>query len=180
MTLTGAQISQLLEALLSAYPRQDDLRLMVRVELDENLDAIAGGGNLRAIIFSLIEWANHTGRTVELIAGARRGNPGAVALRNTAAALGVALDAPPVDAPLAESLAEPLAEPPAAVTVAALLLREKRARLDLLMAQYTAASQQLRATLNAADRPLLEERLRQLEAEMAALQSEIDKLKLSG
>ena len=176
MTLTGAQISQLLEALLSAYPRQDDLRLMVRVELDENLDAIAGGGNLRAIIFSLIEWANHTGRTVELIAGARRGNPGAVALRNTAAALGVALDAPPVDAPLAEPLAEPLA----AVTVAALLLREKRARLDLLMAQYTAASQQLRATLNAADRPLLEERLRQLEAEMAALQSEIDKLKLSG
>ena len=54
MTLTGAQISQLLEALLSAYPRQDDLRLMVRVELDETLDPIAGGGNLRAIIFSPI------------------------------------------------------------------------------------------------------------------------------
>lgn len=169
MTLTGAQISQLLEALLDAYPQRDILRLMVRVELGENLDAIAGGGNLRAVVFSLIEWANRTGRTAELIDGARRGNPGNVALGAAAADLGVAPDAQPVEPPVAVTAPT--------VTVAALLLREKRARLDLLMAQYVAASQQLRTDLNAANRPPLEERLRQLEAEMTALQAELDCLK---
>ena len=76
MTLTGAQIAQLRDALLAAYPRRDDLRMMARVELGENLDAIAGGDTLRAVAFSLIEWAQRTGRVEELIAGARRGNPG--------------------------------------------------------------------------------------------------------
>ena len=44
------------------------------------------------------------------------------------------------------------------------------------MAQYEAASRQLALELNASNRPLLQEQLRLLEAEMAALQAEIDGL----
>ncbi|HAJ38786.1 MAG TPA: hypothetical protein DCL15_24225 [Chloroflexi bacterium] len=164
MTLTGSQIAQLLDALLAAYPRRDNLRMLVRVELDENLDAIAGGDTLRAVAFSLIEWAQRTGRTADLIAGARRGNPGNPALQ----AFVETLDLKPAD-PSPDS-------PPAAPspTIAAFLRRQKEERLRVLMAQYEAASQQLALELNAANRPLLQEQLRRLEAEMAAVQAEID------
>ena len=168
MTLTGAQIAQLRDALLAAYPRRDDLRMMVRVELGENLDAIAGGDTLRAVAFGLIEWAIQSGRTVELVAGARRGNPGNPALQAFAAALDLGTIDPPISPP---------ASAPPPPTVAAFLRRQKEERLRVLMAQYEAASQQLLSTLNAADRPPLQEQLRRLEAEMAALQAEIEQLK---
>ena len=164
MTLTGAQIAQLRDALLAAYPRRDDLRMMVRVELGENLDAIAGGDTLRAVAFGLIEWAIQSGRTVELVAGARRGNPGNPALQTFVAALAQPPNDPPPVPPSVASL------PP----VAAFLRRQKEERLRVLMAQYEAASQQLLSTLNAADRPPLQEQLRRLEAEMGAVQAEID------
>lgn len=164
MTLAGSQIAQLLEEMLAAYPRRDDLRMMVRVELNENLDAIAGGDTLRAVAFSLIEWAQRTGRTADLISGARRGNPGNPALQAFVDALAQAPDdSPPVLPPAASS-----------PTVAVFLRRQKEERLRVLMAQYAAASQQLALELNAANRPLLQEQLRRLEAEMAAVQAEMD------
>ncbi|MFO7631049.1 MAG: effector-associated domain EAD1-containing protein, partial [Caldilinea sp.] len=116
MTLTGSQISHLLEALLAAYPRLDDLRMMVRVELDENLDAIAGGGALRGVTFSLIEWANRSGRIDELIAGARLGNPGNARLQEFAASLSPENDVS-AQAASGQSGLSP--------SVAALILREK-------------------------------------------------------
>jgi len=164
MTLAGSQIAQLLDALLAAYPRRDDLRMMVRVELNENLDAIAGGDTLRVVAFSLIEWAQRTGRTAELIAGARRGNPGNPALRAFADTLALT----PADSSPNPPSAAP--SPP----IAAFLRRQKEERLRVLMAQYAAASQQLALELNAANRPLLQEQLRRLEAEMAAVQAEMD------
>jgi hypothetical protein len=169
MHLTGSQIAHLLDALLAAYPRRDDLRMMVRLELNENLDAIAGGDTLRAMAFSLIEWAQRTGRTVELIDAARRGNPGNAALQAFAAALDLASVGPPPG---------PSPAPPSP-PVAAFLRRQKEERLRVLMAQYEAASQQLRLELNAANRPLLQGQLRMLEAEMAEVQAEIDGLNTS-
>lgn len=59
---------------------------MVRVELGENLAAGNGGDRLSAVAFSLIEWAQRTGHSEELIVGARRGNPGNPALQALAAA----------------------------------------------------------------------------------------------
>ena len=177
MKLAGSQIAQLLDALLDAYPRRDDLRIMMRVELDENFDAIAGGDTLRAAAFSLIEWAQRTGRTEELIAGARRSNPGNLALQAVSAALVLVPDEPP---PAASSLV-PDEPPPAASSpkVAAFLRSKKEDRLRVLMAQYTAASRQLSLELNAAHRPLVQEQLCQLEAEMAGLQAEIEQLEIA-
>ena len=75
-SLSGQQIGQLVDALLGAYPSRDDLRIMVTIELDETLEAIADGANQRVVVFNLVTWAVRGGRVDDLLAGARRGNPG--------------------------------------------------------------------------------------------------------
>jgi hypothetical protein len=90
--LTGRQVQALLDALLGAYGTEAALRRMVRIELNENLANIAAGGNLHDIVYELIEWAERTGRIVELVAGAHAHNPGNALLRAFAATIsGVAL-----------------------------------------------------------------------------------------
>ena len=74
MALRGAQILQFQEALLSAYDGPG-LAQMVRIRLDEDLAAVAGGGNLSEVVFNLILWAERTGRTEELVVGASASNP---------------------------------------------------------------------------------------------------------
>jgi hypothetical protein len=74
MALRGAQILQFQEALLSAYDGPG-LAQMVRIRLDEDLAAVAGGGNLSEVAFNLILWAERTGRTEELVVGASASNP---------------------------------------------------------------------------------------------------------
>ena len=81
MKLTGKQVQEIREALLDAYGSVDALRIMVRIELDETLEAIAGGENLRVLVFNLITWAERTGRVDDLIQGATRHNPGNPALQ---------------------------------------------------------------------------------------------------
>ncbi len=74
--LTKSQLKQLQEALLSAFPSADELRMMVRLELDANLDAVAGGDNLSVVVFKLVMWAESGGRIATLIAGAESQQPG--------------------------------------------------------------------------------------------------------
>ena len=74
MALRGAQIMQFQEALLSAYDGPG-LAQMVRIRLDEDLAAVAGGANLSEMVFNLILWAERTGRTEELVVGASASNP---------------------------------------------------------------------------------------------------------
>jgi hypothetical protein len=76
MPLTGQQIGQIQEALLRAFPSKDDLGMMVRIQLDARLDAIAGGENLRVLVFKLLTWAESNGRISDLIEGAYHQNPG--------------------------------------------------------------------------------------------------------
>lgn len=166
--LTGQQIAQLRNALLDAYPTHAALREMVGEELNENLDAIAGGETLRSVVFSLITWAEATGRTLELIEGAYRHNPTNPALRDVAAAHGVAVSA---------QTPAPTPTPTPLPAVTTLILEEREATLRMLADQYRAASQQLRTELNAANRPLLEEQVHLLETKMQAAQEEIDRLK---
>ncbi|MBK8046513.1 MAG: hypothetical protein IPK16_04885 [Anaerolineales bacterium] len=72
--LVGPQLLALQTALVAAFSMQT-LREMVAVYLDEDLEAIAGGGNLKAVAFNLIEWAQRTDRTHELIDAAVQANP---------------------------------------------------------------------------------------------------------
>ena len=75
LRLSGAQVQELMASLLDAYD-EGSLRQMVRFQLDEHLDLIAGGGNLAQVVFNLIAWAERTGRIAELIAKAQAYNPG--------------------------------------------------------------------------------------------------------
>ncbi len=81
MELTGAQGKELREAIISAYPGKEKLKMMVSDELEENLDAIAGGDNLDEIVFSLIEWAQSQGKLEELVNAGIKRNPGNEKLR---------------------------------------------------------------------------------------------------
>jgi len=75
MTLSGAQYEQIQEALLAAF-NEADLRRMVRIQLDADLDAVSGGKNLSERVYSLIEWADREGRVLALIDGATAQNSG--------------------------------------------------------------------------------------------------------
>ena len=79
--LPGATLRRLQEALLSAFPTRSALAQMVRVGLEANLEAIAAQENLSVAAFELIGWAEAQGRLEELIAAARRENPGNPPLR---------------------------------------------------------------------------------------------------
>ncbi len=78
--LSGQQFAALHQALLSAFS-QEELRRLVRIELGDNLEAIAGTGNLSAISGELISWAERNGRLAALIQGARAARPGDQALQ---------------------------------------------------------------------------------------------------
>lgn len=80
MPLTGKHFRRIQDALLEAY---DDfaLKQMVRFELDDSLDRIAGQGNLEQRVFGLIDWADRAGRVDELVQAACRHNDSSPALK---------------------------------------------------------------------------------------------------
>ncbi|AFY56877.1 hypothetical protein Riv7116_4456 [Rivularia sp. PCC 7116] len=81
MGLAGSERKKLRQAIINAYPSKAKLKMMVSDELEENLDAIAGGENLNEIVFDLIDWAQSQGKLEELIGAAIKGNPGNQELR---------------------------------------------------------------------------------------------------
>ncbi|WP_366914273.1 SUMF1/EgtB/PvdO family nonheme iron enzyme [Mastigocoleus sp. MO_188.B34] len=81
--LSGQEIGRLRDAIISAFPDKASLEMMVAIELDENLDEIAGGQTLKAIVFYLIKkWAEPKGKLKELVEGACKENPGNQDLKN--------------------------------------------------------------------------------------------------
>ncbi|MFN8470274.1 MAG: SUMF1/EgtB/PvdO family nonheme iron enzyme [Caldilineaceae bacterium] len=74
MPLELEQRKQLQAALLSAF-NNDGLRQLVGLELGSDLELFAKDGDRRQNVYDLIEWAERTGRTVDLIRGAYVQNP---------------------------------------------------------------------------------------------------------
>ena len=75
MELSGSQRKALLQAIISAYLSQGDLEMMVDLELEENLTAIAGGNNYQQVVFNLIKWAQAKGKLEEFLEAALNDNP---------------------------------------------------------------------------------------------------------
>ena len=73
-------VSRLSQILLGAFDEQE-LREVVKFELNEDLDAIAGGADLNERVFNLVTWAERTNRLSDLLAGAQRRNPTNIDLR---------------------------------------------------------------------------------------------------
>jgi hypothetical protein len=81
MGLSGRQRKQLKDALVDAFPTKSLLEQILLFELDKNLEAIAGEGNLQEIIFKIIQTAEAEGWTEDLIHAARGANPGNLKLQ---------------------------------------------------------------------------------------------------
>ena len=81
MGLAGSERKKLRQAIINAYPSKAKLKMMVSDELEENLDAIAGGENLDEIVFNFIEWAESQGKLETIIDAAIRSNRGNQQLR---------------------------------------------------------------------------------------------------
>lgn len=79
--ITGRAIGQLVDALVSAFPTRGELAMLVTIELDIPLDTITTAANLRTDAFALVQWAIARNRLNDLLAGARRQNPGNARLR---------------------------------------------------------------------------------------------------
>jgi hypothetical protein len=67
--LTKDQRRKLLNIILDSFSGISDLEIMVRLELDEQLNHIVGGDNLREIAFNLIKWSEAEGHIDDLIKG---------------------------------------------------------------------------------------------------------------
>lgn len=114
MKLTSRQLNQLHQALLHSFDR-DALRMMVRLQLDENLEAIAGNDDLATVLFDLITWAERTNRVGDLVNGALASNPNNPELQQLAADYARWQTQGPVpaapSAPIAQPAAQPVAPP---------------------------------------------------------------------
>src|SRR4051812_47927834 len=91
LELSGAVAQQLQNALLNAFPQEEALGTMVYNRLNVRLNEIASGGNLREIVFSLIEWAAANGLLRDLVRAALAENPGNKRLRDFANLHGIPL-----------------------------------------------------------------------------------------
>jgi hypothetical protein len=75
MPLNGQQTKQFADALLNSCPRRADLKQLVLLGMDTNLDAIVGEGGLDRQIHELIVWAQAEGRLADLVASAVEARP---------------------------------------------------------------------------------------------------------
>ncbi|MGD1936812.1 MAG: AAA-like domain-containing protein [Cyanophyceae cyanobacterium] len=76
MTWTSDRKKQFRQALQDVYRSYGALSLFVAEEVGENLEAIAGAGNLTEAAFKLIDWAEAKGRLEELYAAFCAEDPG--------------------------------------------------------------------------------------------------------
>ncbi|MEZ4709229.1 MAG: effector-associated domain EAD1-containing protein [Caldilineaceae bacterium] len=76
MKLTNDQFRRFQQVFLDAFYDYDDLALMVRVVLGENLHEIVETDALERVVFQLIEWSDRHDNVVELIRGAHDYRPG--------------------------------------------------------------------------------------------------------
>jgi len=87
-TINGRQQGELADALVDAFGSEEELGRMVRISLNKNLGAVAGGSTLAAVAFDLVDWAKRSGYLTELIQGALATKPRNAKLRSFALAIG--------------------------------------------------------------------------------------------
>ena len=111
MALTGQQIKLIRQALLDGFPTKDDLEMMLRIQMDVALDAVAGADNQTLCVFKLITWAERTGNVRALINAAYAEIPGNPTVKQLAAASrSWVLDAEGEPAPVPAATPQPAAQ----------------------------------------------------------------------
>ncbi len=82
MKLSKSEIKDLFEALQDGYRSYDDLRIMVKLNLNQNLENIVLERNIEIVILELIEWAESEYKLLDLVWGANNRNPDNLQIRN--------------------------------------------------------------------------------------------------
>jgi hypothetical protein len=95
LNLKGKQLEALRDALLSAFPSYDELKMMLLFELNERLEHYVDRGPMNTVVTNLILWAESRGQLDALIAGARAQIPGNVKLKQFAVEVSLTSDAAP-------------------------------------------------------------------------------------
>jgi hypothetical protein len=88
--LTGEQIEAFSTALKSAFRSFDDLKRMLRFQLNKRLEEIAGRGALNQVVFDLLDVAEAEGWLYDLLQAARRQNEGNAQLQSFEQSVGLA------------------------------------------------------------------------------------------
>ena len=83
MKLSSNERKQLLKVIIDSYPDINDIEIFIKLELGENLDNIAGGSNNTQKVFKLIEWAETTGKLIDLLNAVSQDRPDNSDLQNT-------------------------------------------------------------------------------------------------
>ncbi len=83
MKLSSNERKQLLKVIIDSYPDITDIEIFIKLELGENLDNIAGGSNNTQKVFKLIEWAETTGKLIDLLNAVSQDRPDNSDLQNT-------------------------------------------------------------------------------------------------
>ncbi len=94
MALTTKQRLELATAMLSAFPRQADLKRMLYLRVGRSLDEIAGEGPTRELVVEVIQSAEAEGWTRDLVNGSIEDNPGNELLQGFYDTSWIALDTP--------------------------------------------------------------------------------------
>ncbi|WP_437826865.1 trypsin-like peptidase domain-containing protein [Sorangium sp. So ce1153] len=136
--LTKDERTALREAILSAF-RKGDLKILVQDTLDVDLDVVVEDGPYGAVVASFIDWLNSQGKVRELVAGARRDNPGNPKLRAFEAAY-VQARAPEAGHPAGAVLSSRLRAELASSLAAIPALSRREARDELVAAAPRAGS----------------------------------------
>jgi hypothetical protein len=117
MELSNPEREALVDALLKTYPSRAALVETVRYQFGEDLDVIAGYGDLKNTVFELVIWAEQQGRTAELIRASQQWNPqnsamsefmGSVSRATRQDAQTIPASAPKLSVPLRRALVDAL------------------------------------------------------------------------
>jgi hypothetical protein len=81
INLNKSSHKELIEAILNAYPDEGDLKMLLDLELDMNLEEIKEGKNYKQIVYNLINKAEREGFLKEFIEAAHSEKPGNLELK---------------------------------------------------------------------------------------------------
>jgi hypothetical protein len=76
-TLSEQEKAELVQALLNAFPRRDDLSMLLRSRVNQNLDALTSPGNQLNTVFEIVSIAEAEGWLDELLRAAAELRPDA-------------------------------------------------------------------------------------------------------
>ena len=177
--LPWTELGPLLDELVDLFT-EAELRQLVDRTFDQRLDVIAGGANLQERVYNLMNWAKRRSALATLVAAAHTERPNSEVLARYTGT-GPAPTAPQ-PAPIAPppSAGSPSASSPTAGDGLTLVQRVRRdalqKRLDLLLEQHAKASDQLNATLDAVNRPIIQAQIRSIEEEMMQVEDQLTQL----